>query len=87
MQTEQEAPAGRNSFNWLTRRQQQVLDLVVEERPNKYIAPELGIGEGHVCIMVSELFDNSSVTGRSRTHLSATVSKLRVAPEGGRRPS
>ena len=78
---------GRNSFNWLTQRQQQVLDLVVDGRPNKYIAAELGIGEGHVRNMVSPLFDTFSVTGRSRTHLSAIVSKLRVAPEGSRRPN
>jgi DNA-binding NarL/FixJ family response regulator len=87
MRAGQEAVASCSRFNWLTRRQQQVLDLVVDGRPNKYIAAQLGIGEGHVRNMVSQLFDNFAVTGRSRTHLSAIVSKLRLASEGGRRPS
>lgn len=82
---EPQAALGRDSFNALTQRQQQVLELVVAGRPNKYIAAKLGIGEGHVRNMVSQLFDNFSVTGRSRTHLSAIVSKLRVAPEASRR--
>lgn len=84
---EPQSAVGRDSFNALTQRQQQVLELVVAGRPNKYIAAELGVGEGHVRNMVSQLFDNFSVTGRSRTHLSAIVSKLRVAPEESRRPT
>jgi DNA-binding NarL/FixJ family response regulator len=87
MQASKEVPAGPTRFNWLTRRQQQVLDLVVDGRPNKYIAAELGIGEGHVRNMVSQLFDNFEVTGRSRTHLTAIVSKLRVAHALDRRAS
>lgn len=87
MQAEQDAYTKQSIFKSLTQRQQQVLDLVVDGRPNKYIAAKLGIGEGHVRNMVSQLFDNFSVTGRSRTHLSSIVSKLRVAPKDSQRPN
>jgi DNA-binding NarL/FixJ family response regulator len=76
-EVQDEVSTNRRIFDSITQRQLQVLNLVVEGRSNKDIAAELDIGEGHVRNMVSQLFDHFSVRGRSRTHLSVIVSKLR----------
>lgn len=60
----------------LSKRQLQILDLILQGRPNKAIAEELNLSEGTVKNLVSHLFDTFSITTRSRSALISTVSKL-----------
>ena len=66
----------------LTRRQREVLDLVIEGRSNKYIAIELSLAESTVKVHVSELLRRLGAT--SRTHAAFLVHRAgaRDGPSG-----
>lgn len=57
----------------LTRRQREVLHLVIEGRSNKYIAGELSLAESTVKVHVSELLRRLGAT--SRTHAAFLVNR------------
>lgn len=68
----------------LTRRQRQVLELLVSGKSNKSIARAMGLGEGTVKIHVAALFRNLGVTNRAAA--AAMGARLLVAEKPTNQP-
>jgi DNA-binding NarL/FixJ family response regulator len=70
-----EAVAGNQNLS-LTARQREVLDLVVDGKPNKIIAATLGLSEGTVKNHVGVLLERFSVKSRSQLILATIKSNV-----------
>lgn len=60
---------GVGTFTRLTKSRLSILHLLVEGRTNKFIAKELGIGEGTLKVYMSRLFDALRVSSRAEAAL------------------
>jgi DNA-binding NarL/FixJ family response regulator len=77
-----EPPSRRNS---LTRRENEVFDLIARGMPNKEIAQRLGLAEATVKIHVQNIFKKLNV--KNRTQLAYVASQIDApAKRGGARP-
>lgn len=74
--TERAVPDDIDPLHLLTRRQQEVLDLLIRGKSNKEIALALKLGEGTVKVHLAAIFRHFGVTNRAAAAVAATRSSL-----------